>query len=333
MKQFIKRCIYFSLIGIIPLLTLFSLYIYFDPFRVLRHYNDYSYPYVIPNRDYISTTMFINNYKNYNYNSFILGSSRTLAFRPNSWRNYLSDSDTPFMFDASGESIYGIYTKLKFLDSLNIEIKNTLIILCRDVTFSNSENHKGHLFIKDPLTSGESSLSFHLTFLKAYLSKKFLFNFYSYKIIGTYKPYMSGYIENRKITFDTLTNEINIIDQETEIIENPNEYYAKRKGLFYERAGEKIDSIQRINKKQIFMLMEIKRILEKNNTNYKIILSPLYEQIKFNPTDLTLLRNVFGNNLFDFSGKNSFTDNMINFYETSHFRPCVGDSILKIIYR
>lgn len=333
MKQFIKRCIYFSLIGIIPSLTLFSLYIHFDPFRVLRHYNDYSYPYVIPNRDYISTTMFINNYKKYNYNSFILGSSRTFAFRPNSWRNYLSDNDIPFMFDASAESIYGIYTKLKYIDSINVEIKNALIILCRDASFSYSENHKGHLFIKHPATSGESSLSFQLAFLKAYFSPKFLINFYSYKFLGRYKSFMSGYIENRKITFDTLTNEINIIDQETEIINHPSEYYAMRKELFYERIGEKTDSIQRITKKQIFMLKEIKRILEKNNTNYKIILSPLYEQIKFNPTDLNLLRNEFGNNLFDFSGKNSFTDNKINFYETSHFRPSVGDSILKIIYR
>lgn len=333
MKQFVKRCIYFSLLGIIPLLTLFTLYIYFDPFKVLRHYNDYSYPYVIPNRDYISTRIFVDNYKKNNYNSFILGSSRTLAFKANSWRKYLSDKDAPFMFDASGESIYGIYTKLKYLDRNNIEIKNALIILCRDVSFSNSENHKGHLFIKDPATSGESCLTFQLTFLKAYFSPKFLINFYSYKFLGSYKSFMSGYIENRKITFDTLTNEINIIDQEAEIIHQPTEYYAKRKELFYERIGEKTDSIQRINKKQIFMLKEVRRILDKNNTNYKIILSPLYEQIKFNPDDLSLLRDEFGNNLFDFSGKNYFTDNKINFYETNHFRPSVGDSILKIIYR
>jgi hypothetical protein len=97
--------------------------------------------------------------------------------------------------------------------------------------------------------------------------------------------------------------------------------------------GEKTDSIQRINKKQIFMLKEVKHILEKNNTNYKVVLSPLYEQIKFNNSDLLLLENEFGNNLYDFSGKNSFTDVKTNYYETSHFRPNVGDSILKIIYK
>ena len=333
MNQFIIKLTYFSLIGIILILSLFLSYLYYDPFKVSRHYDDYSYPYVIPNRDYISTTMFINNYKKNNYNSFIFGSSRTLAFRPNSWSKFLSVKDNPFMFDASGESIYGIYTKLKYLDSKNVEIKNALIILCRDCSFSQTENHKGHLFVKHPATSGEDNLSFQFDFFKAFLSPKFLFNFYSYKILGNYKPFMSGYIENRKITFDTLTNEINIIDQETEIIQNPAEYYAKRNELFYSRIGEKTDSIQRINKKQIFMLKEVKRILEKNNTNYKVVLSPLYEQIKFNHSDLLLLKNEFGNNLYDFSGKNSFTDNKTNYYETSHFRPNVGDSIFKIIYK
>jgi hypothetical protein len=333
MKQFITRLINFSLIGIIPLLAVFSTYLYFDPFKVLRHYNDYSYPYVIPNRDYISTTMFINNYKKNNYNSFILGSSRTLAFRPNSWRVYLSPKDTPFLFDASNESIYGIYTKLKYLDLHKVEIKNALLLLCRDASFSNTKNHKGHLFIKHPATSGEGNIAFQFVFFKAYLSPKFLFNFYCYKILGTYKPFMVGYIENRKITYDTLTNEINVIDQETEIIQNPAEYYAKRKNLFYERTGEKTDSLQRITKKHIFMLQEIKRILNKNNTKYKVVLSPLYDQVKFNPSDLSLLKKEFGNNLYDFTGKNSFTDNITNYYETNHFRPRVGDRILKLIYK
>ncbi|MCC6252369.1 MAG: hypothetical protein IT238_07910 [Bacteroidia bacterium] len=333
MKQFITKLTYFSLIGIIAILLIFASYLYFDPFKVLRHYDDYSYPYVIPNRDYISTSMFINNYKKNNYNSFVFGSSRTLAFKPNSWRKFLSVKDSPFMFDASGESIYGIYTKLKYLDSMNVEIKNALIILCRDFSFLQTGNHTGHLFVKHPATSGENNLLFQFEFFKAYTSLKFLFNFYSYKILGNYKPFMSGYIENRKITYDTLTNEFTIIDQETELTQNPTEYYSKRKELFYARMGEKTDSIQRINKKQIFMLKEIKRILEKNNTNYKVVLSPLYEQIKFNPTDLNILKNEFGNDLYDFSGKNSFTDNITNYYEISHFRPNVGDSILKIIYK
>ena len=333
MIKFIKKLIYFCLIGIIPILVLLSSYLYFDPFKVVNLYNDYSNPFVMPNRDFVSTTMFINNYKKNKYNSFIFGSSRTMAFKPKSWRKYLSKNDSPFLFDASSESIYGIYTKLKYLDSRNIEIKNALIILCRSASFNFEENQKGHLFIKHPATSQESNFSFQLEFFNAYSNPKFLFSFYSYKILGTYKPFMSDYIENRKITFDTITNEINEIDQENEITQNPKEYFSKRKEMFYERVGEKTDSVKRITKKQLFMIEGIKRILEKNKTRYRVVLSPLYEQIKFNPADLIILKNEFGNNLYDFSGKNSFTDNKMNFYETSHYRPSVGDSIFKIIYQ
>ncbi len=333
MKNFIKQLLYFSFAGAIYMTFLFSSYLYFDPFKVIRQYKDYSGLHVIPNRDYISTNIFINNYEKNKYNSFILGSSRTLAFNPISWQKYLLANDTPFMFDASGESIYGIYTKLKYLESKHIKIKNALIILCRDTSFQNTENHKGHLFLKHPATSGESNLSFQLEFFKAYLSPKFLFNFYSYKALDFYKPSMEGYIENRKINIDMLTNKITIVDQEIEITQNPVKYYAKRKEVFYERSGEKIDTVQRIKKKQLFMLKEVKRILVINNINYKVVLSPLYEQIKFNPSDLLLLKNIFRNNLYDFSGKNFFTENKINYYESSHYRTNVGDSILKIIYK
>jgi hypothetical protein len=319
--------------GIIPVVAIFVTYVYFDPFKVLRQYNDYSSPKVIPNRDYISTTMFNQNFEKYMYNSFIFGSSRTLAFKPNSWQNYLQINSMPYMFDASAESLYGIYTKLKYLDSKNIDIKNVLIIVCRDVTFNNLENNEEHLFIKHPLTSGENFFMFHSKFFRAYASIKFLLNFYSFKVIGSYRPFMTGYIENRMITYDTITNEINIVDQENEINQNPNKYYANRNKLFYARNGESLDSIKRITNKHLFMLKEMKRILEKNKTSYKVVVSPLYDQIKINSIDLSVLKKEFGNNLYDFSGKNSFTENKMNYYELSHFRPSVGDSILHIIYK
>jgi hypothetical protein len=147
---------------------------------------------------------------------------------------------------------------------------------------------------------------------------------------------MFGYIEKKQTAYDSLTNEISVIDREAEIIENPTEYYLQRRALFDEKRDEKrderTDSTQQITKKQLFMLKEIRRILEKHKTNYTVVLSPLYEQIKFNTSDLSLLKNEFGNNLYDFSGKNAFTKDKKNYYETSHFRPNVGDDILKIIY-
>jgi hypothetical protein len=242
------------------------------------------------------------------------------------------DADKPYVFDASGESVFGIYSKLKFLDSLSIPINNAIILLCRDVSFGYSENPKGHLFIKHPSVSKESKFTFHLEFIKAYFNPKFIFNYYLYTLTKRYEPFMNGYIEDRKITFDTITNELNIIDQENEIVHNPTAYYQKREDIFFDRVSEKSDSTQRITEKYQFYLGRIKEILEKKHTKYKVVLSPLYEQVKFNSNDSLFLHDLFGSNLYDFSGENDLTKSKINYYETNHFRPNVGDSILKKMY-
>jgi hypothetical protein len=332
MKKFLFKITSFSLVILIVVVTAILSYVYFDPFMVVKTYSNYSYSEVIPNRDYVSTEMFIKNSKRYNYNSFILGSSRTLGFQPKTWKKYLDRNDSPFSFDASGESIYGIYTKLRYLDSIHQPLKNVLIILCRDATFWTSENPINHLGIKHPTTSRESRYDFHMTFFNAYLDPEFLHYFYQFKMTNTYLPSMKRHIEFRKIEYDSITNEICILDQEKEITETPIKYYEKRDNLFYKRNGEQIDTMERINSKQLMMLAEIKAILDRNKTNYKVILSPLYEQIKFSSEDFYTLKTLFKENLFDFTGKNKFTDSKINFYEDSHFRPIVGESIMDSIY-
>ncbi len=144
---------------------------------------------------------------------------------------------------------------------------------------------------------------------------------------------MLGMIEPRRLFFDTLTNEMRILDQEEEIRTQESAYYKKRRGMFYDRGTEDTDPVSLIRGEKLFMLKEIKRILDKNRARYRVVLSPLYEQQKFNPKDLAVLRGLFGNDLYDFSGKNSLTEPYPNYYETAHFRTHVGDSILNRIYQ
>lgn len=333
MNKFLKTLAFFSAAGIIVTIILLASYLYYDPFKVVRTYHDYSFPHVITDRDYVSTEMFIKNNKKYHYNSFILGSSRTTAFNPDTWKTYLPPNASPFMFDASSESIYGMDIKLKYLDLLHIPLENVIVVLCRDENFKENGNPSEHLYIKHPKLSGQNWLAFQFTFFKAYCSPKFLRHFFEFTLSGKYNSSMAGYIEFRKMMYDTITNRQRILDQETEITNNPVGYYKKRKDLFYDRSNQQTDSVQRIQKQQLIQLKDMKNILEKNKTNYKIILSPLYEQVKFNKNDLAILEELFPGHVYDFSGKNRFTDKIVNYYETSHYRPLVGDSILKLIYK
>ena len=144
---------------------------------------------------------------------------------------------------------------------------------------------------------------------------------------------MKGYIEYRKTKFDQITNDEWLMDQEKELAEDPIGYYEKRKDLFYKRDSFIADFKPQISKKQRSMLNEMEAIFVKHHTNFKIVISPLYSQIKMNNSDIDILKNTFGQvHVFNFSGKNCFTTKKEHYYENSHYRPFVGDSILNIIY-
>ncbi len=331
MKKFLITFISFASIGLVGIVILLAGYVYFDPFKILRTGYNFSGSQVVTNRDYISTETFNRDYPKYHYNSFIFGSSRTIAYTPEHWVQYLDSSAAPFVFDASGENLFGIYTKLAYLDTLNVPLNNALIILCRDCAYR-PENMR-HLFIKHPLTSHKSKLVFNWAFLKAYFDRKFIVNYYAYLLTKQYQDYMDGYISPKKIIYQPVTNALDVAERETEIAQNPALYYQQKADVFYARTGEKVDTLQRLSGENEKLLTGIKAILEKHHTNYKVVLSPLYEQTKFYPADLALLQQLFGNRLYDFSGQNQFTNSVTNFYEASHYRQAVGDSILSIIFK
>jgi hypothetical protein len=66
---------------------------------------------------------------------------------------------------------------------------------------------------------------------------------------------------------------------------------------------------------------------------FTIVISPLNDQIRLNASDLATLQTIFGQNrVYDFSGKNAWSENCGNYYESSYYRPLIGDSILTILY-
>ena len=79
--------------------------------------------------------------------------------------------------------------------------------------------------------------------------------------------------------------------------------------------------------------MNIKRILDEDHTNYRILINPLYDQMKLDTNDMKVIVRVFGKeNVFDFSGVNDITDDRRNFYEISHYRPQVAARMLDTAY-
>lgn len=339
MHKFIVKVLQFSLLGITPVSVVLALYLYFDPFKVLYDYESYfdndKKVTVALNKDFVSTTTFIKNSKDIDYNSFILGNSRSIFFQISDWKQHLPADALCYHFDASGESLWALNKKVEFIDKQGNDIENMLLILDYSILVQDKPK-PGHIWIiSPPLVNNSNIFEFHRTFFMAFITPRFFYAFFDYKISNKIKPYMQeGFLlDDRQRTYDYKTNELRF-DYFEDLISRNKYYTPKRLSVFYKR-DTTIQSYSppSISENQMYMLENIYSILQKHKTDAKVVISPLYNQKKLNSADLNYLQALFGeNNVFDFSGINRFTNNYENYYESSHYRPHIAKEIMKVIY-
>ncbi len=321
----------------LPVTVLLCVYVISDPFKVLYAYPSYytsGVPGYIPcNRDFVSTETFRRYYPTNQYDSFIIGNSRSLFYEVRDWQLHIQ-STRCFHFDASAESLYGIGAKFRYLDRLGVGITNALVLLDYS-TLVVTTNSPGHLIRKHPALSGEPPWIFQLVYLKAFLNGKFLAAYLHFKLTGQVHAYMvkDDLIDNRAWDYELDSNEIKAGNSEAMIATNASSYYAARREVLYPRSAVESCSPPAVGAPQKALLLEIHGILEKQKSNYRIVINPLYDQKKINPDDLNYLQNLFGRDrVFDFSGINKFTQCYTNYYESSHYRPQVAREIMNLIY-
>jgi hypothetical protein len=320
-----------------PLMVLLGTYFYFDPFKVLYKYDSYfesgKPSYVTLNKGFVSVENFLHNYTKYKYDSIIFGSSRSMFYPVADWKKYINATEC-FHFDAAVESLYGVYKKFELLHKNRMPLKNALIIVDSDL-LSQAVGAEGYLLKQHPLLTSESPLSFQLRFLKTYLNKTFFIAFLDFKLSGKLRPYMTKYniLDDRPLNYDVVTNEVTFVYFENMINKNKDDYYVPRKNLFYLRDTTQKYSDPVIGKEQEKQLQYIKSQLNENNTSYRVVISPLYDQKKINPKDYHILCQIFGTDrVFDFSGINNLTSSKYNYYDNSHLRPNLSKWVLKHIY-
>lgn len=325
-KFSIKLCLFLS-----PLIVLLIGYLITDPFKIIRTYDAYPDNFAKSlNRDRISTQIFLKNNKQYNYKSFIFGSSRSSVFYAHEWGKHINDA-TPYHFDASCETISGVATKLKFIESQGNKIDNVLFVFDRSL-FNYEQDTLGSVFVQDYRVSGLDWWKYHTIFVNTYFSKGFFVAFYDNLLTGNFKNYMKQFLEFRKINYTPIVNDF-IFTSYIEQIKKDSIGYYNQPDFFYERTKEKSLPPAAIKPYQLKYLTMIKESLKKNNTKFKIILGPTYDQHYFNQQDLDILIKYFGKeSIYDFSGINDYTENIANYYEIYHYKPSVANAIMNKIY-
>lgn len=332
MKLFLRKVLQFLILPVIAFAILLAGYIIYDPFKVVKSYDDYSYSFNV-NRGYISTEVFLRNYKTQKYNSFIFGSSRIFGFHASSWKTHLDETAKVYSFDAYGEKISGMYHKLRFLDERGVDIKNVLLCFDTDYTFNKRERTPEYLYIEHPASSDVSWLEFHEVAFETYLSPSFLYDMYIKDLSATSNNADNqNFLQSGGIVYDTITNEPKRSDLDYKIKQDSAAYY--KKVSFYQVAeiGEPPYAIIDSSLKKY--LKGIKAIFDKHHTDYRIVLNPLYSQAIFHSKDMATLKDTFGaDRIYNFTGHNDITENKYNYYEESHFRPFIGNSIMNIVYQ
>jgi len=331
MKKFIINIFLF----IIPFLIIISLFVIIDPYMLffsnkgkIKIKDEY---YIHPNRDFQATELFLKNYKEYHYNSFIFGNSRSYFYDIEIWKKKIKSGNC-FHFNSNSESLFGIERKFDFLNKKSVKIKNALIVIDYNL-LRNVKNSNSILSIKHPLISGQSYFKFYLKMFEGFFPKPFLAHLQLF-LTGKKRNYMEKYgIYDNTTKINLSNNQLIFYKFDSLIRKDKAKFYEKIKNKFYKRETREISYLQIIKDEQKILLKSIKKIIDENQTKYKIIINPLYEQVKLNKKDVDYLKSIFGiKNVFDFSGKNKFTDDYTNYYETSHYRPNVSEEIMNIVY-
>ena len=339
MNVILRKVLIFFLPMFILLGLLVLLYYLSDPFKVIKRHENFSNPITVLNRDYVSTELFLNNYKINNYNTFVLGSSRTLGFSEKSIKSLFKNEDNKlFYFDSSGEYIEGILNKLKLIDSLGLSISNVFMVICSDYTFTDNvslalkSNDRKHLFLRHPIYRQTNNLSFQFQYLKTYFKPKFLISYLSYLTFNSDYFNLHDYMIFKPISIDSENNRLVLVGLDNDISKDSLKYYNDRAHIFDNVALDEL----RINKPQINSielntLKEISKIFEKHSTNLVVVVSPLFKNYKINILDNILISSALNTCVFDFSGNNNFTVYKGYYYENSHYRPILGDMIIDSI--
>jgi hypothetical protein len=333
MKGIVLRALLFFL----PILGVLFTYIILDPFKVIGLYANYKpsrQELSVPlNQNRVSAGTYLFHEDSARYDSFIFGSSRSMFYEVDDWREHIGEDARCYHFDASAETLEGILHKIQFLQKRKAEFKNVLLILDVDI-FRPYTLLNEHLYMEDPLVVGWGRwLPFQSSHFMAFMDRKFLRAYVDYNVTGKAKPYMSqlSLLDDKPFSYDSVTNELCYSLYESQ---GDAYYTAERMSKFKpERDGKQRFSAPVIHEDMNCKLQEMADMLLAQGGDVRIVISPLYNQVNISPSDLDALRSIFGEtSVFDFSGINGLTSNHTGYYERSHYRTHIAKAVLDSIY-
>lgn len=334
MKHFISR----FLLCLIIFFLLLTPAILWDPFKVFFYYKDYyTNEGMTGNRDIVTLSIFNHNPGKRKLANFIIGSSRSHAFKTGYWAPLINQPpDKCFHFDGYGLGLFRSANLFTYIEE-NVDKIDNILLIIDAASFEELENPTDHRYSQPPAISHEFAPVYYFRFFKASLNPTFIASNALHNFTSMHFGFMDQYIVKSPYNThgDNLTADI-WYPYDEEIAKDSVAYYSRldKANVFYKREHTGKMSPPLIANKQLVLLHKMAGIVARQKCNLQIIVSPMYSQVGINPADLETLRNIFGqDHVHDFSGINPITENKYNYYESSHFRPHVANMLMDAIYQ
>lgn len=263
------------------------------------------------------------------YDAFVVGSSRSKAFRTSAWARYLPKGSTPFHMGVNDESLFGVARKLTFLQREGYALRHVLLVVDARI-LERPINPWPHIFREYPAVSGEARAEYYKRYLVALLDPRFLYAYGVWRTTGVSLDRTRIWTEDFEYVRNTGDHIYAALDKER--ASDPSGYYERRASIF-ERPGPRLGRPV-LAPEGRRLLAEIAALLRRQQTDLRVVVTPNFDQVSLAPEDLAALRTLFGaDRVWDFSGMNRFTTDIHNYYEERHFVPSVADDILATLYK
>lgn len=333
----INKFIIRTIIAAIPLIIIVASYLIIDPFKVVRYY----YPYFEPetwetwlgwNKNWVSVTAYEQGRGTYKYDSFIFGSSISIAYKTDEWKKHLPSSASPFHFDGTEEDIKGILDKIQYIDKLNDTIKHALIIL-EPKTFR-IRPAKTFLRYTPPQMGGWNSyFDFHYTYFRQFINSDFQKSYIPFIITGEPLKYgINDIFPRQQLLYNKITNEEGLELMEGAIDKNPDSAYNEN--------GMAKFPIHKLHYCQPLIgdtlqvhLTKISKLLKKHKSDYYIVFGPNRKRESLHPDDQKILSTIFSpERIYRYTALDTVTDDKPYYYDNNHYRTFVCSAIIDSIY-
>ena len=317
----------------VPFLLLTALYVWKDPFMVLRHNTPQQYdnsPYY-QGEGYVGWEKLKQLSRQNHYDAFLLGNSCTKAFACTEWNKYIHAR--PFRFFSNNENLGDLCLKLRALDSLYRRPVRHLLVITEVSSFRSCVPQEGPMNIMPSDVSGASASKIQLTFFRAYLDTRFLLPYLRYQVLGRYDRGMQNRISSACPTRTLLTNDA-VLYQDDAIRAQGKRFWEGRRWTSLDAdIAHPVVQPAFIKQPQRACLQTIRNFCVRHHADLKLVIGPNCHGEQLNPRDLKALQDILGkDNVFDYTHSRRFSDYHGLYYDGSHFRRLVGTAILKDIY-